>query len=81
MPEIDRISGIRICVFSNDHLPPHFHASYGEYEALIDIRKGTVIAGGLPRKKSREALEYLAENLDALLETFYELNPQLRNKK
>lgn len=78
MPEIDRISGIRICVFSRDHLPPHFHAFYGEYEALIDIREGTVLAGGLPRKKLREVLEYLAENREEPLETFYQLNPNLR---
>ncbi|GAB4490294.1 MAG: hypothetical protein OHK0019_08910 [Saprospiraceae bacterium] len=78
MPEIDRIFGIRICVFSRDHLPPHFHAFYGEYEALIAIREGTVIAGGLPRRKLREALEYLANNRQDLLETFYQLNPTLR---
>jgi Domain of unknown function (DUF4160) len=78
MPELDRISGIRVCVFSRDHLPPHFHAFYGEYEALIDIREGTVIAGGLPRKKLHEVLEYLAENHEDLLETFYQLNPNLR---
>lgn len=78
MPEIDRISGIRICVYSRDHLPPHFHASHGEYEALIDIRESTVIAGGLPRRKLREAIEYLAENRDDLLETFYQFNPTLR---
>lgn len=78
MPEVDRIFGIRICVFSRDHLPPHFHAFYGEYEALINIREAVVIAGGLPRRKLREALEYLAQNRDDLLETFYQLNPQLR---
>jgi hypothetical protein len=78
MPEIDRIFGIRICVFSRDHLPPHFHAFYGEYEALIDIRGGEVIAGGLPRKKLREALEYLEKNREDLLETFFQLNPTLR---
>lgn len=78
MPEIDRIFGIRICVFSRDHLPPHFHAFYSEYEALIAIREGTVIAGRLPRRKLREALEYLAEHRDDLLETFYQLNPTLR---
>jgi hypothetical protein len=77
MPEVDRIFGIRICVFSRDHLPPHFHAFYGEYEALIDIREATVIAGGLPRRKLREALKYLAQNRNDLLETFYQLNPQL----
>ncbi len=78
MPELDRIFGIRICVFSRDHLPPHFHAIYGEYEALFDIREGTVIVGSLPRRKLREALEYLANNRQDLLEAFYELNPTLR---
>jgi hypothetical protein len=78
MPEIDRISGIRICVFSRDHLPPHFHAFYGEYEALVTIRDGSVFAGELPRKKMREILAYLAENQSDLLEIFYQLNPTLR---
>lgn len=78
MPELDRISGIRICVFSRDHLPPHFHAYYGEYEALIDIRESVVIAGQIPRKKLMEALAYLSENRVELLETFYQLNPSLR---
>lgn len=78
MPEIARVSGIRICVYSRDHLPPHFHASYGEYEVLITIRDGTVYAGELPARKLRETLEFLAGNRDDLLETFYQLNPNLR---
>lgn len=78
MPEIDRILGIRICVFSRDHLPPHFHAFYGEYEVLIDIRESVAIAGTMPRRKLRETLEYLSENRNDLLETFYQLNPILR---
>jgi hypothetical protein len=24
-------------MYPNDHLPPHFHAVYGEFEALIEI--------------------------------------------
>lgn len=78
MPEIDRISGIRICVFSRDHLPPHFHAFYGEFEVLIAIRTGKAIAGDLPRKKVRDVLEYLNENREDLLETFFQLNPQFK---
>jgi len=78
MPEIDRISGIRICVFSRDHLPPHFHAFYGEYEVLVAIRTGETIVGDLPRKKIREVLEYLDENREDLLETFFQLNPQFK---
>lgn len=78
MPEIDRISGLRICVFSRDHLPPHFHAFYGEHEALIAIRDGTLIAGGLPRRKLQDALQYLEDNRQDLLEVFYQLNSTLR---
>lgn len=31
-----------------DHNPPHFHAIYGEHEALIAIGDGSVVGGGLP---------------------------------
>ena len=38
MPEISRFYGIAIYIFFREHDPPHFHAAYGEYQALIDIR-------------------------------------------
>lgn len=47
MPEISRFFGIVIKMFFDDHYPPHFHASYGEEEALIEIRTLTVFAGHL----------------------------------
>ena len=36
MPELSRFFGIVIRMFYNDHEPAHFHAIYGEYEALIE---------------------------------------------
>ena len=48
MPEISRFFGIIIKMFFDDHNPPHFHAEYGDSEALIDIRSLTVFAGRLP---------------------------------
>jgi hypothetical protein len=41
--------GIVIQMFWKDHSPPHFHALYAEYEALIDIRTLEVIQGHLPK--------------------------------
>ena len=35
-------------MFWRDHAPPHFHALYAEYEALIDLRSLSVIRGSLP---------------------------------
>ncbi len=37
MPTIEIIDGIKINIYSNEHSPPHFHAIYGEYEAMIRI--------------------------------------------
>ena len=48
MPEISRFLGIIIAMYYNDHTPSHFHAPYGDYEAVIVIDTGEVIEGRLP---------------------------------
>ncbi len=48
MPEISRFYGIRITIYFDDHLPSHFHAEYGEYEAVFSIKDGEIINGKLP---------------------------------
>jgi len=47
MPEISRFFGIVIKMFFEDHSPPHFHAKYGEEEALIEIRNLSLFSGRL----------------------------------
>ena len=37
---------------------PHFHATYGDDEASIDIESLTVIAGGLPRRATRLVVDW-----------------------
>ena len=74
MPCIDTIKGVKI----NDHVPPHIHAIYGEYEALISIRQVEIIKGELPSSKRKIAFAFVNENLEELLETFYELNPNIQ---
>ncbi len=78
MPCIDTIKGVKICVYSNDHLPPHIHAIHGENEALIDIRALEIFRGSLPSNKRKIAIAFVEENQEALLETFYELNPNIQ---
>jgi hypothetical protein len=39
---------------------PHFHATYGEAEASIDIESLTTIAGELPPRASRLVAEWAA---------------------
>ncbi len=77
MPTIDRAEGLKINVYSGDHVPPHIHVLYSEFEVLLVIEDGRVYAGGLPAKQMKLAKAWLSENRDWALSTFYSLNPQL----
>jgi hypothetical protein len=48
MPEISRFLGVIIRMYRDEHLPPHFHAIYGESSAQISIRSPAIIRGKLP---------------------------------
>ncbi|MCL6564418.1 MAG: DUF4160 domain-containing protein, partial [Firmicutes bacterium] len=37
MPTISEFFGIVITMYWQDHMPPHFHALYGDDEVLVDI--------------------------------------------
>ena len=50
MPEIARFYGIVIKLFFGDHLPPHFHAVYGEYIGVFNIDTLEMIEGDLPSR-------------------------------
>lgn len=50
MPTISQFLGILIRMYFNDHAPPHFHAIYNEYEAVIRIEPLEVMEGSLPRR-------------------------------
>ncbi|MFZ4558535.1 MAG: DUF4160 domain-containing protein, partial [Pseudanabaena sp.] len=57
MPVISRFLGIAIYIYWNDHLPPHYHAKYGEYEITIEIETG-VVTGSFPKRALRHVLEW-----------------------
>ena len=48
MPKISEFFGISIYMYFEDHAPPHFHAHYAEFEALIRIDDFSVLRGSLP---------------------------------
>ena len=58
MPKICQFYGITIFMHTNDHPPPHFHAKYGEHEALIEIRTGETYRGKLPARALRLVNEW-----------------------
>ena len=70
MPEISRFYGILIKMFFFDHLPPHFHAEYGEFKAQIKILTGEVIEGELPRRALRLVQDWAELHKSELIENY-----------
>ena len=68
MPTFYRLFGCKIDFYYNDHVPPHFHVHYAEYEALIEISTLEVLRGSLPKKKLKKILEWAKENQEELME-------------
>ena len=58
MPTISMFRGIRITMYYNDHMPPHFHASYAGEEALVSINDIELIQGGFPNKQLKMLLNH-----------------------
>ncbi len=67
MPIISRFFGIIIRMFFNEHAPPHFHAEYGEYRAVINIRTLEVMEGRLPRRATELVLDWAELHQQALM--------------
>ena len=58
MPELSRFYGLRITMNYADHVPPHFHATYGDEEAQVEIASGDIIGGSMPRRAATLVKEW-----------------------
>ena len=67
MPVIARFYGIIIKMYFNDHLPPHFHAFYGEYNGLYALNTLEMLEGDLPRRAHGMIAEWAKRNQETLL--------------
>jgi hypothetical protein len=68
MPEITRFYGIIIKLFFADHPPPHFHAIYGEYNALFNLETLEIIEGDLPNRATKMVIEWASMYQTELLQ-------------
>ncbi|HZX48028.1 MAG TPA: DUF4160 domain-containing protein [Nitrospirota bacterium] len=67
MPEISRFFGIIISIFFDDHNPAHFHARYGNDNAVIKITDLTVLEGSLQPRALGLVIEWAAIHKDEIL--------------
>jgi hypothetical protein len=68
MPVITSFYGIIIKMYFNDHLPPHFHAIYGEYNALFDLNTLEMLEGDLPNRARKLTVEWATQYQAELIE-------------
>jgi len=59
-------------MYARDHAPPHFHAIYGDEEAVIDIHTGEIIRGRLSRRAMRLVQDWTELHQQELLHNFEE---------
>jgi hypothetical protein len=57
-------------MFYNDHEPPHFHAIYSEYRALVGIDPIHVLQGELPRRAQSLVFEWAALHQRELIDNW-----------
>ena len=73
MPETSRFFGIIIRMYFNDHDPAHFHAIYGDDEAVVGIDPIQLKFGRLPPRAFSLVVEWAGLHQRELLENWQAL--------
>lgn len=58
MLEVARFYGITIKIFFGDYPPPHFHAIYGDFNALVSIKTLVILEGDLLSRAEKLIIEW-----------------------
>lgn len=69
MPEVSRFYGIVIYIFYDDHNPPHFHAEYAGFRAIITMNDG-IVKGQMPKRALKLIFEWMEIHHDQLMENW-----------
>jgi hypothetical protein len=65
-----------ITVYSNDHLPPHFHIVNPNFEALVIIETFAFYAGSVKGNVGKAALNWARNNVAAIRAEWNRVNPR-----
>jgi hypothetical protein len=71
VPTICQFRGIRIFINYSEHLPPHFHAQFGEHECAVTIQEIELLAGSMPNKQLKMIYGWAALHQEELREEWY----------
>lgn len=74
MPTIERFGAVKICMYADDHHPPHFHVVSPNFAVLLSISSLEVIGGYARPSQYAEAKEWARAHLETLALKWIELN-------
>ncbi len=58
MPTLSEFYGISICMYFQDHAPPHFHVFYSGEEAQVSIETLEIVRGTLSKRAHNLVVEW-----------------------
>ena len=66
---VGEVNGVKFIIKTNEgnHGLPHVHAQYGEFNISISIEDGVVLAGNLPNRNKKIAVDWVLKHKDRLL--------------
>jgi len=68
MPVIARFYGILIKMYFKEHGVPHFHAIYGEYNGVFNVKTLEMIEGDMPARAMKMVKDWAKKYNSDLME-------------
>jgi len=74
MPTIQRFGAAKLCMYADDHRPPHFHVVGPDFQVLVRIVDLVVFAGEARTNQIAEAMAWARAHQNLLALRWTELN-------
>lgn len=71
MPTVAIVDGMQVRFYSREHPPPHFHVSFGEHRAAIEIQTLSLLKGALPASKLKVVQAWAEPRREKLFAAWY----------
>jgi hypothetical protein len=74
MPTLQRFGAVKLCMYADDHHPPHFHVVGRDFQVLVRIADLVVFAGTARPRQIADALAWARANQPLLAQRWAALN-------
>ena len=72
---VGRVNGIKIEIYPNEHVPPHFHITSPELSATFEVETCDLVKGNADSSTYKKIRDFHSRNRDLIIETWNNLRP------